>query len=105
MNHFYAMQMCINTAEIFVQTLLLITQEHQGDFRPKFWENVQFVSSINLLITCSKSGMSTKEISTAYFDKIKETIIKQLWYGIVSEANGSMNCKISIRWCLFSHRV
>lgn len=44
-----------------------------------------------------------KRNNYAYFDKIKETIRKQLWYWIVSEANGSMfmNCKISIMWCLF----
>ena len=58
----------------FCDPLLLILQEVKRVFPPKVMMNLQKILHHNLLLKCSKSRKTTKEITGEYLTKIKECI-------------------------------
>lgn len=95
--HSYTIQMTISAAGTFVGPLLIITQETKGMFGPKVKQNLQNIPSPNLLIRCSKSGKSTKEITAEYFQKLKESIGDENTLLVLDSWSGQKDESIWIR--------
>jgi hypothetical protein len=72
--HSYTVQMTINAGGKFVGPLLIVTQESEGVFGPIVKKRLQELSNPNILIRCSKSGKTSKEITGEYFEKVKESL-------------------------------
>lgn len=92
--HSYTVQMTIAADGRPVGPLLIILQEQKGVFGKTIQSKLQTMSPQNIIIKCSKSGKSTKEIAGEYLQTIKEYIGNEKGIVLLDQWSGQTDCDL-----------